>query len=131
MAGGLEHCGVRARRSWSDLRETRMAEPGAQEAYAAAQMAFELGASVRALREARGWSQAELARAARMTQPAVARFEAGGTVPTLPVLNRIAAALDARLEIAVRTAELADPPANARRKAAAKKSSDKTARRAS
>lgn len=119
------------RRSWNDLRETRMAEPGAQEAYASARMAFELGASVRALREARGWSQADLAKAARMTQPAVARFEAGGTVPTLPVLNRIARALDAQLEIAVRTAELADPPANARRKAAAKKSSGKAAKKAS
>lgn len=28
-----------------------------------------------------------------MTQPAVARFEAGGTVPTLPVLERLARAL--------------------------------------
>ena len=119
------------RANWRDLRKTRMAEPGAQEAYAAAQMAFELGASVRALREARGWSQAELAKAARMTQPAVARFEAGGTVPTLPVLNRIASALDARLEVAVRTAEVADPPASARRKAPPKKSSDKAAKRAS
>lgn len=119
------------RASWSDLRKTRMTEPGAQEAYAAAQMAYELGASVRALREARGWSQAELAKAARMTQPAVARFEAGGTVPTLPVLNRIASALDARLEVAVRTSELADPPPNARRKASPRKSSDKAAKRAS
>ena len=29
-----------------------------------------------------------------MTQPAVARFEAGGTVPTIPVLERLAHALD-------------------------------------
>ena len=35
-----------------------------------------------------------------MTQSAVARFEAGGTVPTLSVLTRIANALDA--EFAVR-----------------------------
>jgi hypothetical protein len=25
-----------------------------------------------------------------MTQPAIARFEAGGTVPTIPVLERLA-----------------------------------------
>ncbi|MCK2214682.1 helix-turn-helix transcriptional regulator [Actinomadura sp. ATCC 31491] len=34
-----------------------------------------------------------------MTQSAVARFEAGGTVPTLPVLERLARALEADLEV--------------------------------
>jgi ribosome-binding protein aMBF1 (putative translation factor) len=89
------------RRSWSDVRDRRMAESGAEEAYEAARLAFELGAAVRDLRLARGWSQAELASAARMTQSAVARFEAGGTVPTLPVLGRIARALDADLTVRV------------------------------
>lgn len=36
-----------------------------------------------------------------MTQSAVARFEAGGTVPTLPILGRIARALDADLTVRV------------------------------
>lgn len=89
------------RGSWSELRDRRMAEPGAEEAYEAARLAFELGAAVRELRLARGWSQAELASAAGMTQSAVARFEAGGTVPTLPVLGRIARALDADLTVRV------------------------------
>jgi len=56
---------------------------------------------VRALREQRGWSQTELARAAGMTQSAVARFEAGGTVPTLPVLERLANAPDADLAVRI------------------------------
>nr|WP_283096882.1 helix-turn-helix domain-containing protein [Frankia umida] len=47
-----------------------------------------MGRSVRELRQQRAWSQAELARAAGMTQSAVARFEAGGTVPTLPDNHR-------------------------------------------
>ena len=34
-----------------------------------------------------------------MTQSAVARFEAGGTVPTLTVLERLAAALDVSLKV--------------------------------
>ena len=86
-------------RSWSALREQRMAEPSAGEEYEATRLAFELGAAVRELRLSRGWSQAELASAARMTQSAVARFEAGGTVPTLPVLGRIARALAADLTV--------------------------------
>lgn len=91
----------RARESWAGLRDRRMSEPGAAEAYESTRLAFELGAAVRELRQVRGWSQAELASAAGMTQSAVARFEAGGTVPTLPVLGRIAQALDADLTVRV------------------------------
>jgi ribosome-binding protein aMBF1 (putative translation factor) len=84
---------------WNDLRDRRMAEPGAAEAYEATRIAFELGQTVRELREHHGWSQSQLAHAAGMTQPAIARFEAGGTVPTLVVLERLARALDMRLDV--------------------------------
>lgn len=89
------------RSSWSGLRDRRMTEPGAREAYRAAALAYELGRTVRELREQRGWSQTRLASAAAMTQSAVARFEAGGAVPSLPVLDRIATALDADLVVRV------------------------------
>ncbi|MEV6215927.1 helix-turn-helix transcriptional regulator [Nocardia sp. NPDC051833] len=79
-----------------------MREPGAAEAYDAARLAFELGRTIRGMRESRGWSQSALADAAGMTQSAVARFEAGGTVPSLPVLERLARALDADLVVQVR-----------------------------
>lgn len=49
------------RSNWKTLRERRMNEPGAAEAYHAARLAYELGRTVRALREQRGWSQAQLA----------------------------------------------------------------------
>jgi ribosome-binding protein aMBF1 (putative translation factor) len=87
--------------SWSELRTRRMSEPGATEAYHAAALAYELGRTVRGLREQRGWSQTQLAAAAGMTQSAVARFESGGTVPSLPVLDRLAGALDADLTVSV------------------------------
>jgi ribosome-binding protein aMBF1 (putative translation factor) len=90
---------VSGRSEWTKLRERRMAEPGAADAYEAARLAFELGRSVRELREQRGWSQTELAGAAGMTQSAVARFEAGGTMPTLPVLKRLARALGVELAV--------------------------------
>lgn len=76
-----------------------MAEPGAAEANEATRLAFELGQEVRELRERNGLSQSQLARAAGMTQSAVARFEGGGTVPTLAVLDRLARALDMKLDV--------------------------------
>lgn len=79
----------------------RMSEPGAAEAYHAARLTYELGRTVRALREQCGWSQAQLAAAAAMTQSAIARFEAGGTVPSLSILDRLAQALDAELTVQV------------------------------
>ncbi|MGO1056473.1 helix-turn-helix domain-containing protein [Crossiella sp. CA198] len=87
------------RDDWAELRERRLAEPGAAEAYDAARLAYELGKTVREMREQRGWTQARLAEIAGMAQPAIARFEAGGTVPTIPVLERLAHALDAELVV--------------------------------
>ncbi len=90
------------RSGWGEIRARRMAaEPGAGAAYHAAKLAYELGRTVRQLREQRGWSQTQLAAEANMTQSAVARFEAGGTVPSLPVLDRLAQALDADLTVQV------------------------------
>ncbi len=42
---------------WKSILDRRMAEPGANEAYLATKLAFELGASVRAMREAKGMTQ--------------------------------------------------------------------------
>jgi ribosome-binding protein aMBF1 (putative translation factor) len=89
------------RTDWNSLRERRLAEPGAGDAYEAARLAYELGKAVRELREARGWTQTLLAAEAGMTQSAVARFEAGGTVPTIPVLERLANALEADLVVRI------------------------------
>lgn len=85
------------RGNWADLRGRRMKESGAGEAYQATRLAYELGGAVRMLREKRGLSQSQLARVAEMTQSAVARFEAGGAIPTVPLLDRLAVALDADL----------------------------------
>lgn len=90
-----------AEESWADLRDRRLAEPGAEDEYGIARMAFELGRAVRSLREAHGWTQSQLAAAAGMTQSAVARLEAGGTMPTLTVLDRVARALDAHLAVSI------------------------------
>jgi HTH-type transcriptional regulator/antitoxin HipB len=67
--------------------------------YEAAKRAYELGKAVRARRLELGMSQTELAQRAGMTQSAVSRLEAGGTVPTIGVLERLAAALSADLVV--------------------------------
>lgn len=88
-----------ARTSWEDFKSARAGDSAAEAAYAAAKLAFELGEQVRGLREERGWSQRDLATLTGMTQPAVARFEAGGTTPTLPVLERIANAFGTTISV--------------------------------
>jgi ribosome-binding protein aMBF1 (putative translation factor) len=50
---------------------------------------------------ASGWSQRQLAQRAGMSQPGVARFEAGGTNPTLPLLERLAQALGLTLNVSL------------------------------
>lgn len=58
-----------------------------------------IGKVVRALREARGLTQVELARKAKIAQPYIAMLERGDRKnPSLPVLRRIAKALDAPVE---------------------------------
>lgn len=49
-------------------------------------LAFELGRQVQELGVQQELSPTELARRAGVTQPAVVRFDAGGAVPTLPLL---------------------------------------------
>ena len=88
-----------ARTSWEDMKAARTGDSAVEAAYAAAKLAFELGEQVRGLREERGWSQRDLAKLTGMTQPAIARLEAGGTTPTLPILQRIASAFDTTLSV--------------------------------
>ena len=57
----------------------------------------QLGARVRALREARDWSQEELAEQAGLHRTYVSAVERGVRNPTVTVMARIAAALEVSL----------------------------------
>jgi ribosome-binding protein aMBF1 (putative translation factor) len=72
-----------------------------RQGYAEARRAFLIGQAVRDRRLALGLSQIELAARAGMTQPALSRLEAGGVVPTIPLLERISIALDADLIVEI------------------------------
>ncbi|MEV0228134.1 helix-turn-helix transcriptional regulator [Nonomuraea sp. NPDC050786] len=75
------------RRTWADRKSEILSRPGAGVAYEAAKIRFELGETVRLRREQLGLTQAELAERTGLKQPAVARFEAGGTMPTIPMME--------------------------------------------
>ena len=76
----------------ADARQTRINRPEVAAACERTRLR-ELGEAVRLRREELGWSQRQLAERAGMSQPSVGRFEAGGTNPTLPLLERLAQAL--------------------------------------
>lgn len=69
--------------------------------YVDARLAGDLGQEVYDRRIELGLSQTELADRAEMTQPQVSRMEGGDTVPTLPLLRRLAKALDGTLNLAI------------------------------
>jgi ribosome-binding protein aMBF1 (putative translation factor) len=91
---------------WQSARERRLREGTAEPAAVSAarweiKLAFDLGQAVHDRRTALGLTQAELATRADMTQPQLSKLELGGTVPTLPLLARLAKALDTTLNIAM------------------------------
>lgn len=88
-----------ARKTWAEKRAEILDRPGAGAAYEAARIRYELGGAVRTRREQLGMTQGQLAERAGLQQPAVARFEAGGTMPTIPMLERLAEALGMRLRV--------------------------------
>src|ERR1700735_859760 len=72
-----------------------------REGSAEVQRAHIIGRAVRERRLTLGLSQIELAARAGMTQPALSRLEAGGVIPTIPLLDRISIALDADLIVEI------------------------------
>jgi HTH-type transcriptional regulator/antitoxin HipB len=88
------------RTSLAELKSSeRFSRPAVREAYEETRLRFQLAEAVRTRREALGWSQQELGRRADMPQSSVARFEAGGTEPTIPTLERLAHALGMHLTV--------------------------------
>jgi ribosome-binding protein aMBF1 (putative translation factor) len=81
--------------SWNAYRQTReSAETRA--GYDEARRTIEFADTIRERRLELGLSQAEVARRAGMTQPALSRLEGGGGTPTIGVLDRLADALGMR-----------------------------------
>ena len=91
----MNHSRWKTRRTRKLLGET----VGESPAYREAGDAFALGQAVHDRRTDLGFSQTYLARRADMTQPQISTIEGGDSVPALPLLTRLAKALDASLTI--------------------------------
>lgn len=62
----------------------------------------DIATTIRSARNYAHLSQAELARRAGTSQPALARYETGATLPTLPTLERLLSACGKQLQIETR-----------------------------
>ncbi|MEU3280412.1 helix-turn-helix domain-containing protein [Streptomyces antibioticus] len=71
----------------------------AREGYQEARRAYLFGKAIRDRRTALGLTQTQLAERAGMTQAAISRLEHGGSTPTIPLLERLASALDSTLHL--------------------------------
>ncbi|UGQ11993.1 helix-turn-helix transcriptional regulator [Yinghuangia sp. ASG 101] len=97
----MNHAEWKTRRHRKLLGEAVEENPEYDRLYEEAELAFDLGQLVYDRRTALGLSQVELAERCGMRQPQISRIEGGGTVPTIPLLRRLARALDAELTISL------------------------------
>lgn len=89
------------RSSWEDVKASRADSPARRRGYEKAGRALRLALEIRALREKKGLSQRELAERVGTTQSAIARLEAGNISPSLPTLDKVAAALGAEVTLTI------------------------------
>ncbi|MET9150983.1 helix-turn-helix domain-containing protein [Streptomyces griseoflavus] len=89
--------------AWRTRRARQLAGEAVEydQEYVDARLAGDLGQAVYNRRIELGLSQAELGERAGMAQPQVSRMEGGDTVPTLPLLRRLAKALDGTLNLTI------------------------------
>jgi predicted transcriptional regulator len=85
--------------SWNGIKARRPQSAERQHGYDRAGRAIRLATELRALREKKGLSQRQLAELVGTTQSAIARLEGGRISPSLPTLDRIAAALGAEVTV--------------------------------
>lgn len=86
-------------KGWDEIKASRADSPERRQGYDKAGRAIRLAREIRALREARGLSQRELAELVGTTQSAIARLEGGHVSPSLATLDRVAGALGVELSL--------------------------------
>ena len=99
-----------ARTTLNEIKARRLEQMAASEraafdvTYAATKLALEVGEQVRNARETAGLTQRDLASLMGTSQAAIARLEAGGVGATLTTLQKVATALQLKVEVLLRPA---------------------------
>lgn len=88
--------------NWREHKKQLMKAPEFREEYEALETEYKLAATLIRLRLAKGLTQAQLAALLNTKQESIARLESGISLPSLSTVRRVAAALDAELEINLR-----------------------------
>jgi transcriptional regulator with XRE-family HTH domain len=89
----------RRSRPWKTLKQELLRDETFRLAYEELEPEFQAALAVIALRATRGLTQEELATRARLQRPVLSRIEGAKAMPTIPTLERLAAALNAKVEI--------------------------------
>ncbi|MGI8688725.1 MAG: helix-turn-helix transcriptional regulator [Thermomicrobiales bacterium] len=85
--------------NFDEWLEEEMTDPEFRAAWDEMSPMVEFGLAVALAREARGMTQEELATAAGIKRPMIARIEKGNQAPTMPTVLKFVRAFDAPLEI--------------------------------
>lgn len=100
--------------SYDDILEKELQDPAFREKYEALAGEFAVAKEVIRLRQAKGWTQRELAERAHTSQPAIARLESGNYRSlSLSFLRKIGAALGAVPVVHMQPVGAGRPPMHA------------------
>ena len=86
---------------FEDMKREQMRDPEFRNAYEALKPQYDLIHAILDARIKKGVTQAEIAKRAGTTQSAIARFESGVGNPTLDFMQRVSAAVGAKLEVRI------------------------------
>jgi len=88
--------------NWREHKKQLMKDPEFRKEYDELEPEYKLAATLIRLRLAKGLTQAQLAALLNTKQESIARLESGNSLPSLSTVRKVAAALDADLEINLR-----------------------------
>ena len=93
-------------RSFAEYRQEQLRDPEFAAAFRRLEPEFQIARQMLRLRLAHGLSQEDLAKRVGTAQPNISRLERATINPSLAFLQRVAAALDAEIEIRLNPVEI-------------------------
>lgn len=84
---------------WDEFEKILMKRPGFKEAVAETQLEYEIARALIKARIEKGLTQAQIAKQMKTKQSVISRVENARTIPSLSFLKRLAAVLNASLQI--------------------------------